>query len=826
VRAGPREDALHLLVLWAFAVAQPLYDLLGRNPTFFVFHRSRPPDLLLFAFGVSVALPLGVWAVARALRPVLPLRWREAPPAACVAALVAALFLPLLVEPLGLPAVLAAGASLAIGCGAAYLRSRRAGVRRFLGFVTPVALVFPLLFLIRPGIRAQWLPAAAPEAREATDASSTPLLLVIFDALPTSSLLAADGAVDAVRYPNFARLAARSDWYRHATTVANSTDQAVPSLLTGRCPDPSRPAPLVRLHPDNLFTWLGPGREMDVAETVTALCPEALCGAERTGWPRRNFELWRDSAYVYLHRLLPASWSRGIPRVDTTWGGFGEAPQREGGRRPRARKLGQVERFTAALDRLGSAREPLLFFAHLGVPHEPYLYLPSGQRYREGEEPAGTTAVFGADPLVPLHSHQRHLLQVGFADRLLGRLLDRLQVTGLADEALLVVTSDHGTAFQPGLPRREVVAGNAAEVLAIPLFVKRPGQAAGRVLEGRVQTVDLLPEIAGLLGLAPPGWIEGRTMAEVEAEGSLSCPPGATGLPEVPAGAVREAALRSLELFTTDPDFPTVATHPQLLGKEVGELLCDEPGEVALRIERPELYEDVAPRSDFVPAEVVGSASPREPRDVAVAVAVNGVVRATTRTYRLGEQPSPLWSAIVPPSSFHEGPNRVEAFEIVEGVRCSLHRAAGAEAAPVLERRLGIFPVPGVTTRGLMKRRDLDDRVVRWGRARVRIEAHLTSEELTRLRALELSVAEVRPGGVRLSVRVNGRRLFGGRVTRAPWSRSIPLPAGELESPLAIEVRTLLPRGERGGDTFALEGIRLTSRLPANPGAKPGRKSR
>jgi Sulfatase len=856
VRAGPRPrlrgDALHLCVLWAFAVAQPLYDLLGRNPAFFVFHRAQPVDFALFVVAVSVALPLA-WAALAALS-AAPLRgpWRGLPTGLAVAAAAAAFAFPLLAGPAGLPPTAALAVALLAGASLALLRARRQAVDRFLTFLAPVVLLFPLLFLVHSGIREQWLPTSSRSPSGAAEASGIPVLMVIFDALPTSSLLAEDGGIDGTRYPHFARLASLSDWYRNATTVANSTDQAVPAILSGRCPDPSGPAPLASVYPDNLFTWLGPGRRLEVTETLTALCPDALCGPEPTPWRRRTAELARDSALVYLHRLLPRAWARGIPRVDTTWGGFGDGGGSAGGlaganQRQRSKKPGQVERFGASLERLGEARrpgeagqrsdshEPLLYFFHLGVPHEPYLFLPSGQRYREGEEPAGTTRVFGDDPLIPLHSLERHLLQVGFADLLLGRLLDRLEAAGRLDEALLVVTADHGTAFLPSTPRRDVVAANAPEVLAIPLFIKRPGQRAGRALDARVQTVDILATIADELRAPRPEWVDGRSALEVESRGTLSCPAGITGLPEVAPREVADAAARTQALFAVDPVFPVVATRADLLGRWVDELLCAEAGELDLRLDRPQLFAEVEPAGDFVPAEIVGTASKVVGSgEIAVAVAINGTVRATTRTYRLGGQPSPIWSATVKPSAFTAGENRVELFEIVDGPSCSLRRPAGSEAAPILDRRLGIFPVPGVETHGLLKRRESGGEFVRWTRGRVRLDVTLSPEELAEARGLRISIAEVEAGGAHFVVRVNGQRLFAARVTAGPWSRTIPLPADELESPLRIELRRLGRGVGREGELLALDGVWLTRRLPSRApsqatsqtGAAAGRKVR
>ena len=52
------------------------------------------------------------------------------------------------------------------------------------------------------------------------------------------------------------------------------------------------------------------------------------------------------------------------------------------------------------------------------------------------------------DESAVLRAYQRHLLQVRFADALLGDVLAQLRHVGLYDDALVVVTSDHGASFQ------------------------------------------------------------------------------------------------------------------------------------------------------------------------------------------------------------------------------------------------------------------------------------------------------------------------------------------------------------------------------------------
>ena len=105
--------------------------------------------------------------------------------------------------------------------------------------------------------RATPCPSAERTGSVATASSDAPpIVFVVFDGLSLASLLDSSGAVDAARYPSFARLARTSTWYRDTTTVADVTQLAIPAILTGRYPRPSRQVPTAADHPHSLFTLL------------------------------------------------------------------------------------------------------------------------------------------------------------------------------------------------------------------------------------------------------------------------------------------------------------------------------------------------------------------------------------------------------------------------------------------------------------------------------------------------------------------------------------------------------------------------------------------
>jgi sulfatase-like protein len=94
-------------------------------------------------------------------------------------------------------------------------------------------------------------------------------------------------------------------------------------------------------------------------------------------------------------------------------------------------------------------------------------------------------------------AYQRHLIQVGFVDRLVGDLLDRLRKADMYERSLVVVTADHGITFRLGQPQRDPTAATLPDIALVPLFVKQPGQREGDVIDHHVEITDVLPTTVG-----------------------------------------------------------------------------------------------------------------------------------------------------------------------------------------------------------------------------------------------------------------------------------------------------------------------------------------
>jgi hypothetical protein len=553
---------VHLFVLWSFAVAEPLLELLGRNGEFFAARGSTGGEVVLFALLLAFVPP----GLMLALEAVIPRRARGFVHAALVSALVGLLVLEA-IRGSTAPGWLLAALAGALGLGAATLYVRFAPARLLLTVLAPVPLLFLGLFLFHSDASQLTLSGTAT-ASAATVRPNAPLVMVVFDELPVNSLLDRHGLVDPVRFPHFAALQRHSTWFANESVVSEGTLHGVPSLLTGRFPRPGE-LPVYHDHPRNLFTLFGRDAGLHVFETETHLCPPKLCHETQVSIGGQLGSLFSDTSVVYLHQLLPDDLAHGIPSVSENWQNF----WRDGGG-----ANDPAKRFARFLPTVRPTSGPTLWYLHLLLPHSPWRFLPSGRRYAIRPAPGWNGAeLWNGNQAAVDQYWQRHLLQLGYADKLLGRLVARLRATGLYNRSLLVVTADEGLSFRAGQKRRPASAANLQDISYVPLFVKLPGQRHGRIVRRATRSADVLPTIAAALGVTPTWPVEGQNVLRpVHVERYVSVAKDQGRRLVVPASdleARREAALRrQLTLFGSDQPLSTLfAIGPDrgLLGRRL-----------------------------------------------------------------------------------------------------------------------------------------------------------------------------------------------------------------------------------------------------------------
>ena len=611
-RFGPwRREAtawLEFLALASLAVTQPTFDLLGKNARLFIAWQTTRWELVALALMVALLPAVAVWSVEVAVGLVAP-RARSTAYLLLIAALAVVVVLEALKVHTKLDMALAVIVALGLGVGTALLVRRVDAARTWLHVLAIAAVAFPALFLFASPAHDAVL-AAEPTASQVEIEDPKRVVMIVLDELPTESLLDGSGAIDRARFPNFAALADTGTWYRNATTVAPNTEAAVPAILTGRMPVAADAAPVAQVHPRNLFTMLAETYSLNVHESITRLCPLAICpDTRRSVEVHAGFSgMVRDVATIVEHILTPTpsrlrsgDWAR---RTTPPWtpGPRSSAPSA----RPRPATRLRPRAAPAFPLALPAERSGLL-----GVSSAPGRSgrRPLDQRRDGPHRPPAALAAGGSRGL------------------LLGEVVARLQGIGAYDDSIVVVTADHGVAFEPSLPFRGVAERTHTSIMWTPLLVKAAGQQFGVVDDRPALSVDVLPTLVDQLGAHPPWTFDGQSLpAKPRPEGprplftwasnAVSPPDGSDFSPRRRGGVSRGAPRRGIA--PSDP--PTLGayrtgTYGALVGRSPYPMIVPGPA-ATVTIEDPIRYQYVdhtqstAPWSTMQGTEPGGTPSP------------------------------------------------------------------------------------------------------------------------------------------------------------------------------------------------------------------------
>jgi hypothetical protein len=693
-----------LAVLSAFALAQPLLDILGKNPEFFTARRSSSSDVVLFALFLVFVPPAVLLAVELLVR-LASRRAGEAVHLVFVAGLVAVVVLHALTNRASLSGTLPLVVAGAVGVLGALLYLRAAPVGSFLTVLAPAPLVFLALFLFdSPASKLVFV--KHPHVKAATVRSDTPVVLIVFDEFAPVALMNREERVDAVRYPNFAALARHSTWYRSATTVQWLTEQAVPAVLTGILPPENRTLlPIYADHPHNVFTLLGGSYRVRAVESLTQLCPQKICREKRGASPAAVSDatgsLASDAGIVYLHLLLPKPYSERVPAISDSWGNFGQHEAR-----PVKNVAGRIEPCGRNVCRFASLfssdHRPTLYALHSLLPHVPYLYLPSGRRYGV-QAPAlrGIRDGVFKEAWPAEQGYQRFLLQTEYTDRALGFLMRRLKAKGIYDRALVIVTADHGVSYRIGEPRRRPTPGNLQDIAFVPLFVKLPGQHRARIDDGFAQTIDVVPTIARVLGARLPWHVDGRPLdgRRLAADGTVSVRLGdgtaqSARLSDLRARRARALRDQLARFGSTRRSLYRIGPERGLIGRSLAQLQVERSQEAGVELEGQALFGFVDRRTDLLPAWVEGRLIGRHGQHEELAIAVDGRVAATTWSFKGVDGTG--FDAMVPEQALLNGRNHVVVLRIRrDGGRVRLEELRGTTVTASLVRSAGREEIRG-----------------------------------------------------------------------------------------------------------------------------------
>jgi len=192
--------------------------------------------------------------------------------------------------------------------------------------------------------------------------------------------------------------------------------------------------------------------------------------------------------------------------------------------------------------------DPWALVLSFGPPHDPYQLVP--ERFLDLYSPPRIELRPNAKSLSPEASASwrmkiaQYYAAVSALDANVGRLLAALERLGLADDTLVIFTSDHGDMLgSQGSKNKEKPW---EEAILVPLILRAPGLLpAGARNDALVGWLDLMPTVLDLLGVEGPHDIHGRSVAPLlrgeRAEPQRSVPIGipiivdqgaAEGMPE------------------------------------------------------------------------------------------------------------------------------------------------------------------------------------------------------------------------------------------------------------------------------------------------------
>ncbi len=106
---------------------------------------------------------------------------------------------------------------------------------------------------------------------------------------------------------------------------------------------------------------------------------------------------------------------------------------------------------------------------------------------------------------------------VSFMDQQIGRIIEHLDASGLAETTAVVFTSDHG--YHLGEHTMWQKSNLHEEVTRIPLMISVPGAGTGRT-NSLAELVDIYPTLVNALGQDIPTGLDGKSLLPVLSDGS------------------------------------------------------------------------------------------------------------------------------------------------------------------------------------------------------------------------------------------------------------------------------------------------------------------
>ncbi len=353
------------------------------------------------------------------------------------------------------------------------------------------------------------------------------LLFVLVDQMRYTAMGCAGNCQ--VHTPNLDRLAAEGALFRHAISNIPVCTPARACLLTGQYPLTHTVLTNNSMLPENVPSL---GTILKGHGYATGhigkwhLAGEAFVGRTRfnqyrDGWVppgamRHGFDYWAT------HHCSHAYWNATYYRDEPD-------PVRIEGWEPDAQTRLAIDFIRDQARRDPEQRRPFALVVSWGPPHTPFtappefraLYDPARLELRPNalEPPPGfppAPALGGAEGREKMLRDRTawYYAAISSLDHNLGRLLDALDAEGIADDTLVVFTSDHGELL--GSHAQMYKCQPWDESIRVPLLMRYPRCIRpGTRIDAPVNLPDVLPTLLGLMNVPAPAGLEGEDLAPV-----------------------------------------------------------------------------------------------------------------------------------------------------------------------------------------------------------------------------------------------------------------------------------------------------------------------
>jgi arylsulfatase A-like enzyme len=111
-------------------------------------------------------------------------------------------------------------------------------------------------------------------------------------------------------------------------------------------------------------------------------------------------------------------------------------------------------------------------------------------------------------------AHASYAASVTMTDRWLGTFMDRFHELGLDDNTAIVLLADHGVLLGERGWVGKIPGELHPEMAQVPFVIVHPGgRKAGQASDYFASTHDVAPTLLSLLGIQPPGWMDGHDLS-------------------------------------------------------------------------------------------------------------------------------------------------------------------------------------------------------------------------------------------------------------------------------------------------------------------------